>query len=108
MERYKVIISPEARSDMRDIARYISADLREPAAAERTAVRLGEAAFSLKTMPDRYPLVSDDYLASRGIRAASAGNYLLFYAANSRTKEVNVFRVLYGKRDWVNILTKDL
>ncbi len=106
MERYKVILSREAYADLRGVVRYLAVNLREPSTAESMLDRLEKAAFSLETMPERFALVSDSYLASWGIRMTSVGNYLLFYVADRGANEVNVLRILYGKRNWMEILKK--
>lgn len=106
MEHYSVNISHQARADMRGILYYIAAHLREPSTADHMLNRFEEAALSLETMPKRFALVPDNYLASMGFRMASVGNYLLFYIADSDTHTVNISRVLYGKQDWVKLLTK--
>lgn len=108
MERYSVNISRQARADMRDILYYLSVRLGEPATAGRVLSRLEKAAFSLETMPDRYALAPDSYLASAGIRITSAGNYLIFYTVNQETRRVDVSRVLNGRQNWIELLSSDL
>lgn len=107
MERYKVKFTEKANADIRAAVRYIAVDLREPDTAERMAARMKEEAASLKNMPERFPLVADRYLASFGFRMTSVGNYLIFYIVNQKERRVEISRVLYGKRDWINILTEN-
>lgn len=106
MERYKVKLTEKARSDIRTSIRYIAVDLREPDTAQRMAVRIKEEITSLKNMPERFPLVSDSYLASFGFRMTTVGNYLIFYLVNHEESKVEISRVLYGKRNWIGILTE--
>ena len=106
MEHYETILSQEANADIRSIIRYIAVNLREPTTAESLLHRFEETFLSLETMPERFLLVSDAYLASAGIRTVSVGNYLLFYTVNRNTKIVYILRVLYGKRNWIAILTE--
>lgn len=105
MERYNVILSLEAKADVREIVRYIAVELREPSTAERMLDRIDEAVASLETMPEKYALVTDGYLASCGIRMISVKKYLIFYTVDYSKKEVNISRVLYGKRNWIDLLT---
>lgn len=105
MEHYNVKFTEHARSDIRASVHYIAVDLREPDTAKRMAVRFKEEIASLKNMPDRFPLVSDQYLASLGLRMTSVGSYLIFYLVNHEKGQVEIFRVLYGKRNWIGILT---
>ena len=108
MEHYSINLTQSAQADIRDIAGYISLELRVPLTAKKLLRRFREAISSLETMPERYALVSDGYLATRGFRAVSVEEYLLFYTVDRSGRRVNVSRVLCGKRDWVSILTKDL
>lgn len=108
MEHYSVNISKQARADMQGILRHISVYLREPATADHMLSRFEEAASSLETMPNRCALVPDDYLASAGFRMTSVGNYLVFYMVDQEAKVVNISRVLYGRQNWIDLLTRDL
>ena len=107
MEHYSIHLTQTARIDIRDIGSYVSSVLREPLTAEKLVRRFIDAIFSLETMPERYALVSDQYLASQGFRALSVGDYLVFYTITPGRGRVTVSRILYGRRDWVNILTKE-
>lgn len=107
MEHYKVKFTEKTNADIRAAVRYVAIDLREPDTAERMAIRIKEEAASLKNMPERFPLVPDRYLASLGFRMTSVGNYLIFYIVNHDKRQVEISRVLYGKRNWIKILTED-
>ena len=106
MERYNVILSIEARADIREIVRYIAKELQEPSTAERMLDRIEETIGSLESMPEKYAVVSDEYLASCGIRMAAVKKHLIFYTINHSENEVNIVRVLYGKRNWIDLLTE--
>ena len=88
MEHYSIHLTQSAQADIRDIAGYISLELRVPLTAKKLLRRFREA--------------------TRGFRAVSVEEYLLFYTVDRSGRRVNVSRVLCGKRDWVSILTKDL
>ena len=108
MERYKVILSQKGKAEIRAIIQYIAVNLHQPDTARHIQHRFKELVASLKTMPNRYALVSDSYLASMGLRMASVGNYLVFYMVDQETKAVNISRVIYGRQDWITLLTRDL
>lgn len=105
MERYNVILSLEARADVREIVRYIAKELREPSTAEHMLGCIEETIGSLESMPEKYALVSDEYLAACGIRMVAVKKYLIFYTVDHSKNEVNISRVLYGKRNWIDLLT---
>lgn len=105
MERYEVVIYKSAQADIRGAVKYISKTLQEPDTARSMALRFREAILSLSGMPERFSVVPDSSLASMGFRMMSVGNYLVFYIVRKHTKKVDVVRVLYGKRNWVELLT---
>jgi len=104
MEHYNVILSLEAKADIRGIVRYIAKELREPATATHRLDRIEDTIASLERMPEKYALVSDEYLASCGIRMVMVRKYLIFYTLDHSKNKVNISRVLYGKRDWISLL----
>lgn len=104
MELYNVILSLEARADIQEIVRYIAKELREPSTAVQMLDRIEEAIASLESMPEKYALVSDEYLTSCGIRMIAVKKYLIFYTVEHSKKEVNISRVLYGKRNWIDLM----
>lgn len=104
MELYKVVISDEGKQDLNGIAHYIAVDLQEPVTALNQIKRIRAEVFTLESMPERYGLVQDEYLAVQGIRKISVDNYLVFYTVSRSEKSVNIVRVLYSRRDWCNII----
>ena len=63
-----------------------------------------EALTKLADMPDSYPLVRDDRLASMGYRRLEVKNYTAFFTINDKERVVDVERILYARRDWANLL----
>ena len=104
MDIYEVSMTEPAEDDLRDIAKYISAQLNAPTTALNTIQTIKTAIAKLETMALAYPLVRDDRLAALGYRLLSVKNYIVFYIANEKDKEVDVDRILYGRRDWRNLL----
>ena len=101
---YNVIITKPARIDITGIGRYIAKELHAPEAAAALAEDIYNAAADLKYMPKRFPHVSDERLAHQGIRLIPVKNYLIFYNVDDIRHIVTVVRVLYGRRDWVNLM----
>ncbi|GHU50654.1 hypothetical protein FACS1894127_6200 [Clostridia bacterium] len=66
--------------------------------------KLKKAMFSLDTSPHSCPLVRDDALAAQGYRGMFVDSYAVFYVIAESEKTVNVSRVLYGRRNWVDLL----
>jgi len=101
---YKVQITKPAQSDMREIYKYIANDLQNQNAAVRRISLIDEKIQSLKNNPTRFPLLRDDFLASKGFRMVVVKTHLIFFAIREEAKSVSVMRVLYGRRDWLRIL----
>jgi len=110
--KYNVRIVKPAQTDIRGVRRYIAGDLQNPVAAERRIALIDEKILSLETMPTRYPLVQDEYLASKGFRFVAAKTHLVFFVIRENPLEdlrrVLVMRVLYCRRDWARILRHDV
>ena len=101
---YNVRIMKPAQTEMRGIYQYIADDLQNPVAATRRISLIDDAIQSLKESPARFPLVRDDYMASKGYRMIVAKNHLVFFIIREEIKTVSVMRVLYGRRDWLRML----
>ena len=104
MDVYDVSVNELAEDDLRGIARYISSRLNAPTAALNTVRSIRTAIDGLETNALLHTLVRDDRLAAMGFRPLVVKNYIVFYVVNEKEKTVDVERVLYGRRDWQNIL----
>ena len=107
MDKYNVYLSEPAEQDLEEISLYISTQFLAPETADDLIDTFYQAMSGLSSMPKRHPLVNDAFLASLGYRMLPVKNYLVFYSVSEISKgfnEVNIERVLYGRRDWQNIL----
>jgi len=104
---YQVRIVKPARADMREIRRYITEDLLNPEAAAKLINLIDTNIQSLKTMPTRFPLVQNTYLASKGFRIIVCESHLVFFIIEEETRKVFVMRVIYARRDWARMLRVD-
>ncbi len=104
MERYRVTVSEPAEGDLRDIVRYISAQLLVPMTAEKMMDAIEEAIASLADMPQKSPPITDERLASMGYHKLVVKNYIAFFTIDEKTKVVDIVRILYARRDWLRIL----
>lgn len=101
---YTVKMTDTAVQDLQEIATYIAVELQNRPVAKRKIRQMQELIFALSTMPERYPLVKDEYLAQKGYRCIPVDHYLIFYTVNQPMETVYVVRILYGKRDWRHFL----
>jgi addiction module RelE/StbE family toxin len=104
MDVYRVKVTDSAKTDLRNIARYISSQLNAQTAALNTVRAIKESVAKLKTNALFHPFVRDDRLASEGYRPLVIKNYIAFYVVNEKEKLVVVDRIIYSRRDWRNIL----
>lgn len=103
MKEFEVVITQPAAQDLGDILSYISKELREPVIAKNLIGRMREAIMSLQQLPERNALVSDERLASQGIRTLLVENYIVFYVISHQAPTVTVLRILYNRRDWESL-----
>lgn len=101
---YKIKITGPAKNDIQSAVLYIKNELQNPGAAADMMNLFENEIRSLSEMPERYPLVKDSFLAADGFRITEVKNYLIFYIIRNNEKSVIIQRVLYGRRDWMNIL----
>jgi len=104
MAKYRIDVSEPAENDLRDIVRYISAQLLAPMTALKMMDTLEEAITGLAVMPQKCPPVTDERLAMMGYRKLLVKNYIVFFTIDEKSKVVDVERILYARRDWHHIL----
>ena len=104
MEKYEVFIKSEAKEDLREIFRYITEVLYEPAIAERICDAIETAILSLMQFPLRHSVIIEEPFALREIRRMHVKNYTIFYVVENAEKKVHVLRVLYSRRNWQDLV----
>ena len=106
--KYRIEITEAAQRDFENIYTYISDSLCNRKAATGLIDLFDKNIRTLADMPEGYPLANDEYLRNMGIRFISVKNYIIFYTVNIKKQMVYVVRVLYGKRNWIDILQSEL
>ncbi|MCD8372995.1 MAG: type II toxin-antitoxin system RelE/ParE family toxin [Clostridia bacterium] len=96
---FKVIYTPEARIDLRNITEYISNNLSVPETARKQAGRIMSSIQGLEELPYRHSVYNDEPWKSQGMRYFPVDNYLIFYLPVEQTQSVHVLRIMYGGRD---------
>lgn len=94
--------SPEALNDLDDIWNYITSELCNPSAAEKTIDGIIGAISNLCQFPETGTVLRFADGINSGYRFVQYEKYMAFY----RIKSTNVFidRVIYAKRDYMKIL----
>lgn len=102
----KIVYSPKARNDLDEIWTYISEKLLNPSAAEATVNGILDTIGMLQAQAEiGKPLYFSSDLFS-GYRFLVYKNYLAFYRTSEDT--VYIDRIIYGKRDYMRLLFRDL
>ncbi|MFP3040829.1 type II toxin-antitoxin system RelE/ParE family toxin [Treponema primitia] len=105
---YTLTFSSAINDDIVSVIAYIKNTLKAPMAAEKHIAELKKVYEKLKENPFSRPLVHNKYLALKGIRFIKIKNYMLLYYVEEKTNEIFLYRFMYARRDWINILTNDL
>ena len=98
--------SVESRRDLDDIWDYIASELQNRVAAERVVNRILDAVDRLEDFAEMGALLSSVADVSGDYRFLVSGNYMVFYHVND--KDVYIDRVLYGRRNYLRILFRDM
>ncbi|MDR2428672.1 MAG: type II toxin-antitoxin system RelE/ParE family toxin [Candidatus Margulisbacteria bacterium] len=102
----KLQIAPLVRQDLREIHRYIAAELASPDAAQRALAKILSRIAKLARYPKIGAALNSIIIPKTDYRFLPCENYLIFYRCEN--KIVYVDRVLYGRRDFVKILFKEI
>lgn len=94
--------SPAALRDLEQIGDYIAVELNNPSAALHTLDKIQDGIDKLVEFPKMGAPLSARYEDVGDYRYLVSGNYLTFYREDA--ENVYIDRVLYGKRDYVNLL----
>ena len=102
----KIHYSPESRRDLDDIWDYIVSELQNRSAAERVIDCIIDAVDPLKNFAEMGTPLSSIADVGTDYRFLVSGNYMVFYRVQGN--DVYIDRVLYGRRDYMSVLFKDL
>lgn len=80
-DSYKVIYSPEALDDIRNIYSYIAFDLKVPDTAQGQVDRIRKEIRSLDFMPLRYAIVDWEPWRSMEMHKVSVDNFVIYYTS---------------------------
>ncbi len=101
---YELEYLPVAQQDMIEIVRYISQNLKNPAAAEQLATDFIEAGNNIAA----FPYASPSHIPIRPLkheyRKRSVQNYLMLYWIDEKEQRITVARVIYAKREYSLLL----
>jgi addiction module RelE/StbE family toxin len=103
---YKINVTEPAEKDIDSIIEYLVTVLKASNAASQLINELEEQFGILERNPFIYELEKDEYLNEKGIRSILIMNYLIFYRINQEEKVVTIIRIIYARRNWIQLLSK--
>lgn len=103
-KKYEVIITPSAQKDLTEIKSYFTNVLKT--SSNSIFEKFLEQVKILKVHPFTYKVHQDPLLKLVGYRIIPIDNYLMFYVIKS--KIVQIHRVLYAKRNYLQLLNMDV
>ena len=105
--KYKIEFSIEARSDLKGIIKYIKVNLKQTNIAVDLSNKIKEKIKLISENPKIYSFINDKYISKFYIRKAVVDNYLIFYKVLENDEVVQIVRIMYGRRNWINILNNE-
>ena len=105
MTEYAIKITHQAQEQMREIASYISEELKAPDAALHLLDILENAITSLAQMPQRIALTEEEPWRSNGIHKMPVKNFLVYFWIDEENTRVQVTAIVYVKRNQIRQLS---
>ncbi len=102
MKKYNIEYSKESKQDLVRIKQYIKNNLQEPEIAQKLIFKIREEINALKNAPEKYAIIDDDIIKRLEIRKLIVDNYIVFY--RMKDNNIQIVRVMYGRRNWINLL----
>lgn len=99
MVEYAIEITEKARRDIDEAFDYIAFHLENPQAAYDLTDAIYSGIGGLSSMPERFPAWKREPMKSRGVRFMGVKNFNVFYVVDKKLHRVNVFRILYNRRN---------
>ena len=102
----KIRVTPAALNDLKDIKSYIEKDLLNPTAANNVIKRIIDDYSCLEDSPYMGLLLSAKVPFDTDYRFIVSGSYLVSYKVDG--DYVSIYRILYGRRDYLRIIFNDI
>jgi len=102
--QYNIKFTLIAEVDLNQIYDYISEKLFDETAANNLMGKIETGIMRLREYPFYCSYVSDKSLKVRGYRRLIVDNYIVFYLVNEDEQQVIIMRILYGARNYENLM----
>ncbi len=98
----KILFTPDALEDMKEIKAYITDELCSEQSAKNTVEKIMSCVRQLADFPESGAHLSSIISLEVPYRFLVCGNYIAFYKVDG--EKVCIIRVLYGRRNFMQIL----
>jgi len=95
-DKYLINYLPAAKRDLEEIINYIQSD--NPDAALNLINDIDKNILQLKDFPFMGKIPEDAHLQSKGYRMLIVKNYIAFYVVFEDVREIEIRRIIHGKR----------
>ena len=102
--KYKIIRTDKADEQLREIIFYIAEDSRSIDIALNYLDKIEKAINSLEEFPMSGSIPRYSILKKQGFRVLIAERHLVFYKINEDKKEVVIYAVVDGRREYRNLI----
>lgn len=103
-EKYSLKILPSAAQNLEETFEYISRILGNEMAAANLVQDIFDALDLVRYSPEMCPIVKNERVSRPDFRRLQVKKYLIFYRADHENREIKVYRVIYEKRKYEDIL----
>ncbi len=100
MEKYKVLLSPNAYTDLDNIYKYIKIQFKNSLTALEMVELIEETILKLDTLPHRGAERKIGIYANQGYRQLFVKNYTIVYRIDEELKQVIIITIKYSASNW--------
>ncbi|MBQ9730765.1 MAG: type II toxin-antitoxin system RelE/ParE family toxin [Bacilli bacterium] len=102
--KYELFLTTLAREDIIKIYNYICYNLFNQTAANSFKKSIFKALDTIRYFPNSFPIFNNEYFKEDSLRKIKVNNYLIIYVFEENV--IKVLRIVYGARDYENIVKK--
>ena len=103
MERYRIIVTPDALANLAELRHYIANVLMAPGTAVKYIRLIRKEIATLEQLPARIAPVDEEPWHSRGIRFLIVKNFYVYYRIDETAQTVYILNVVYNKRNQLKV-----
>ncbi len=104
VNKYTIFVAKRATADMESIFQYISTEFNSENSARNTIIKIREKIEIIGKNPFAYAVIDNPMNIKKFYRRAVVQNYIIYYRVNPQVDRIDILRVLYNKRNFMNLL----